>query len=125
MRQPVSNIIVLRRVEIAGQGGAVWADLLLDTGAAITILSKTTIETAGYDLSAASESQRIVTGSSVIEVPVIKVAELRVQELVVKDILVCVHNIPEVANIHGLLGMNFLKHFRTVVDFLAGYLEIS
>jgi len=38
--------------------------------------------------------------------------------------IIC-HDIPELAGIRGLLGLSFLKHFRTVIDYKAGYLEVS
>ncbi len=50
----------------------------------------------------------------------IQVAELRAEGVDV----VC-HDIPELAGIEGLLGLSFLQHFRTVIDYTAGILEIS
>ncbi len=33
--------------------------------------------------------------------------------------------IPELAGIRGLLGLSFLKHFTTILDYRQGYMEIS
>jgi predicted aspartyl protease len=124
MRQPTERLLILRRVEVHGPGSTSLADLLLDTGAAMTMLSPTLVEAAGYDISSASSRQTLVTGNGVVEVPVIRVAELRVSELAVRDLLVSVHEIPEVAHFEGLLGLDFLRHFCTTIDYLNGYLEI-
>lgn len=35
------------------------------------------------------------------------------------------HDISELAGIRGLLGLSFLKHFRTIIDYREGYLELS
>ena len=42
-----------------------------------------------------------------------------------KGVEVICHDIPELAGIRGLLGLSFLRHFRTVIDYQQGYLEIS
>ena len=125
MRLSIRDLIVLRRVHVLGPQGTAQADLLLDTGAAITTLSTSVVEAAGFDLSTIVQTQRIVTGNGVVEAPFLLIPELRVMELSVTDLLVCVLDIPEVAHIEGLLGVNFLKRFRTVIDFPQGFLEIS
>lgn len=94
MRVPASEAIVLRRAKIIGPSREAQAGLLLDTGAALTTLSRSILELAGYDVSQATASKRIVTGNGVVEVPVMRVLELRIEELTVKDLLVCVHEMP-------------------------------
>ncbi|MFQ5823865.1 MAG: hypothetical protein ACE5JB_07415 [bacterium] len=42
-----------------------------------------------------------------------------------RNVEVICHDIPELAGIRGLLGLSFLKHFRTVIDYKQDYLEIS
>lgn len=125
MRIPISDIIVLRRVGIFGPSSSAYADLLLDTGAALTTLSRSVLQVAGYDVENLSEQQKIVTGNGVVLAPIVRVHKLQLLDLEVQDLLVCVHDIPEVAHVEGLIGVNFLKHFRTVIDFPAGYLDIS
>lgn len=125
MRTTIRDLVVLRRVKVVGPGGLAYADLLLDTGAALTILSRSVAEAAGYDVAATTRNQKIVTGNGVISVPVMSVEELRIQELVVSNLEVCIHDIPEVAHVEGLLGINFLKRFRTLLDYPNGILEIT
>ena len=125
MRQTVKGPIVVRRVEIVGPAGTSFADLLLDTGAALTMLSPLIVESAGYDVSTAKSKQQIITGNGAIKVPILTVSELRVGDLRVDNFSVCVHSIPEVAHIQGLLGLDFLKRFRTVIDYPNGFMEIT
>lgn len=47
------------------------------------------------------------------------------RELFVDQVEVICHDIPELAEIEGLVGLSFLKHFRVVMDFKGGVLEIT
>lgn len=78
----------------------------------------------GYDPALAPERQDIVTANGVIEVPKLRVASISVGELEARDVEVVCHDIPELAGIRGLLGLSFLKHFRTVIDYRQGYVEV-
>ena len=50
---------------------------------------------------------------------------IAVGEAQARRVKVICHDIPELAGIRGLLGLSFLKHFRTMMDYKEGYLEIS
>lgn len=45
-------------------------------------------------------------------------------DLRVADLEVVCHDIPELAGIEGLLWLDFLRHFRVVTDYPAGFFEI-
>jgi predicted aspartyl protease len=47
------------------------------------------------------------------------------RELAAEEIEVICHDSPELAEIEGLIGLSFLKHFRLVVDFKRGILDIT
>jgi hypothetical protein len=47
------------------------------------------------------------------------------RELAVKELEVICHDIPELAEIEGLIGLSFLKHFQLLLDFKTGILEIK
>jgi predicted aspartyl protease len=67
----------------------------------------------------------IITANGVIEVPKLTVQRIVFRELAVEQVEVICHDIPELAEIEGLIGLSFLKHFRVVVDFKGGILEIT
>jgi clan AA aspartic protease (TIGR02281 family) len=100
------------------------ADLLFDTGASLTILSRSVVEAAGYDLAKAKHRQRILTGNGTIELPMLQIAALKVAEIEIRNLMVCVHDIPGETNVEGLLGVNALRTLRTVIDYPQGYFEI-
>lgn len=97
----------------------------MDTGAAFTALSRSILKILGYDPAVASERQEIVTANGVIEVPKLTVESVRIGDAEANKIEVICHDIPELVEVRGLLGLSFLTRFRTVIDYRGGYLEIT
>lgn len=124
MRLPVGIPLVIRNVKITGPKGSVRVDLIFDTGAVFTALSRSVLKFIGYDPAIVSERQDIVTANGVIEVPRLCVNSIAIRNLEAKDVEVICHDIPELVEVRGLLGLSFLKHFRTVIDYKEGYLEL-
>ena len=83
------------------------------------------VKLIGYDPAVSSLRQEIVTANGIIEVPKLRVERIAIGEVEAMDVEVICHDIPEMAGIRGLLGLSFLKHFRTVIDYRQGFLEIS
>ena len=125
MRFSIDVPLVVRNVKIVGPKGIVKVDMILDTGAAFTTVSWADLKVLGYDPAVVPERQEIITANGVIEVPKLKVDCIAVGDAEVRGIEVICHDIPELAGIRGLLGLSFLKHFRTVIDYKEDYLEIS
>lgn len=125
MRFPIDIPLVLRNVRIAGPSGMVRVDMILDTGAVLTALSWSDLRLIGYDPAVVPDRQEIVTANGVIEVPSLRVRRIAVGDAEAREVEAICHDIPELAGIRGLLGLSFLKHFRTVIDYRQGYLELS
>ncbi|MEW5694263.1 MAG: retropepsin-like aspartic protease [Candidatus Hydrogenedentota bacterium] len=125
MRLPIGIPIVVRNVKITGPKGSIRVDLIFDSGAAFTAISWSALKVIGYDPAGVPERQEIVTANCVIEVPKLRVESMTVSDVKAQEVEVICHDIPELAGIRGLLGLSFLKHFRTVIDYKEGYLEIS
>ncbi|MCR4432262.1 MAG: retroviral-like aspartic protease family protein [Tepidanaerobacteraceae bacterium] len=125
MRTRLDIPIVLRRVQINGLASRRETDMILDTGAVYTVIAWDVAKDIGYDPAASERRMPIVTANGVIEAPLITVESIELVELRAEAVDVICHDIPEIAGIEGLLGLSFLKHFRTLVDYLAGILEIT
>lgn len=125
MRLPISIPIVVKNVKITGPKGLVHVDLIFDSGAAFTSISWSVLKVIGYDPAVVPQRQEIVTANGVIEVPKLRVESITVGDVKAREVEVICHDIPELAGVRGLLGLSFLKHFRTVMDYKEGYLEIS
>ncbi len=122
---PIGIPLVIRNVAIVGPRGSVKVDLVFDTGAAFTALSWSVLKVIGYDPAVVPERQEIVTANGVIEVPKLRVKSMSIGDLEAWDVEIICHDIPELAGVRGLLGLSFLRHFRTVIDYRQGYLNIS
>lgn len=125
MRFLIGIPLVVRNVKIVGPKGFVRVDLIFDTGAAFTAISWSVLKMIGYDPVSVSERQEIVTANGVIEVPKLRVESIVIGNIEAREVEVICHDIPELAGVRGLLGLSFLKHFRTVIDYRQGYIEIS
>jgi clan AA aspartic protease (TIGR02281 family) len=125
MRFPTGIPLVVKNVKVVGPAGSAHVEMILDTGAASTVLSWAVVKAIGYDPTVAPDRDEAITANGVIEVPKLQVAIITVGNVEARDVEVLCHDIPQLAGIRGLLGLSFLKHFRTVIDYRQGYLEIS
>ena len=124
MKQSLEIPIILKRVRIDGIHASREVDMILDTGAIYTAISWDIAKDIGYDPAVAQNRVPIITANGVIEVPKIKVKAIGFRELHVEDVEVICHDIPEIAEIEGLMGLTFLKHFKILIDFKSNIIEI-
>lgn len=125
MKLSIDIPIVVRSVKITGPKGSVRVDLICDSGAAFTAISWSALKVIGYDPAVVRDRQEIVTANGIIEVPKLQVESISIGDVKAREVEVICHDIPELVGIRGLLGLSFLKHFRTVLDYKKGYLEIT
>jgi clan AA aspartic protease (TIGR02281 family) len=124
MRFPINIPLIVRNVKILGPKGSIKVDMILDTGAALTAISWSDLKVIGYDPAIIPERQEIITANGIIEVPKLRIETISVGDLQAKNVEVICHDIPELAGIRGLLGLSFLKHFKTTIDYKEGYVEL-
>lgn len=125
MRLPIGIPLILKNVRIAGTRGSINVDMILDTGAALTVVSWSDLKAVGYDPAVVVGREEIVTANGIIQVPKLRVEQFAIGGVEARDVEVICHDIPELAAIRGLLGLSFLKHYRTVIDYRQGYLDLS
>lgn len=99
--------------------------MVLDTGAVYTVIAWDVAKDIGYDPAISERRMPIITANGVIEAPLITVQSVHITSLGAESVEVICHDIPEITGIEGLLGLSFLKHFRTLIDYTAGVLEIT
>ncbi len=124
MKQRLEIPLILRRVRVDSPDASREIDMILDTGAMYTAISWDIVKDIGYDPAVALDRVPIITANGVIEVPKIKVIGIGFKELYIEDVEVICHDIPEIAEIEGLLGLSFLKYFKICLDFKTNILEI-
>ena len=96
--------------------------LLLDTGAEVTMLKPDLIRQLGVTVPAdAVQWPMTVVGGNTVNMPFVRLKSLRFGAFTVADIDVGVYDaMPKNAEIHGILGSNFLNHFKVTIDHRQG-----
>ncbi len=79
----------------------------------------------GYDPTAAADSSRVVTGSGIEVMPRINIERIEALELERRDFPMLCHNLPPGSPIEGLLGVDFFREQRLIIDFRAGLLTLE
>jgi predicted aspartyl protease len=94
------------------------ATLLLDTGAGFTIIRPDLARRAGIE--PAWEARRVrvtVAGGGQLSVPLVRARSLGINDAAVEAIDVGVYDaLPNLPDVDGVLGGNFLNHFRLTID---------
>jgi predicted aspartyl protease len=111
--------------EVFGPSGSVVLRLALDTGATATMINAGPLVAIGYDPSLSPQRVQVTTGSGVEYVPRVQIARLKSlgQDRVNFDVL-C-HTLPPSASIDGLLGLDFLRGQKLILDFRQGRLSLA
>jgi predicted aspartyl protease len=102
------------------------AFLVVDTGAAKTILHPTLIARLGISIPqrAPRWAMRLVGGTTAA-MPLARVQSLIIGRLAVEELDVGVHEaFPTAQGVDGLLGADVLQHFRVMIDRAAGRLTL-
>lgn len=116
---PVSIPLVRRGEHYVVEGwlnGTVSVRLLIDTGASTTVIRKDVLRAAGVSGTAETEVYQFSTANGPVLGKVYRVAALSIAEQNVENIRIAALELPELQDVDGLLGMNYLKHFRFFID---------
>jgi len=117
--------IIIPRVRIWGPKASREIDMILDSGAMYTSISWDVAKDIGYNPARIFRRASIVTANGVIDVPLFEIDRITVSDLKATKIRVICHDIPEVVEVEGLLGLSFLQHFRTTIDFKSRKVKIE
>lgn len=112
---PHENLIYLLAT-IYGPKGSRRAHFALDTGATTTLVSSEFIHTLGYRTDTAKKV-RIIMGGGEEYAPLGKIDKIRVANQRVENLSVTCFNLPQETGLDGLLGLNFLRHFDTEINY--------
>ena len=99
--------------------------MVLDTGASNCMIPYKVAKKIGYEVTENGSFLKIHSANGLINTPVITIDEIEVLGLKVKDIDVICHDLSSGAYVDGLLGLNFLKHFKVTLDFPNGKLVLE
>lgn len=117
--------LVVVNAEVVGPTGAAVIRLALDTGATATVVSGAILVAVGYDPALSPTRLQVTTGSGIEYVPVVAVTRLQALGQDRNGLSVLAHTLPPSAGVDGVLGLDFLRGQRLVIDFRAGQIELS
>ncbi|MCY3022859.1 MAG: retropepsin-like aspartic protease [Planctomycetota bacterium] len=121
---PAAGLVVVQ-TRLVGPGGTVLARLALDTGATGSMLNWDIAVLLGYDPAASPNRVQVTTGSGVEFAPRIAIESVEALGQARRDFPVLCHTLPPSATVDGLLGLDFLRGNRLVVDFRTGVVELD
>lgn len=94
----------------------VAVNFVVDTGASYTLISRDTAKQLGIDMEQKLPTIPFQTANGTIQAPLINLESIEVGGMEMKDLTAAVHDVFPESNVAGLLGLNFLSHFRMDID---------
>jgi predicted aspartyl protease len=110
---------------ISGPAGKASARLVLDTGATSTSLNLKVLRSVGYDPDGATDFVSVATGTAVKKVPRLMINRLSALGQHAIGLRVLAHDLPAVAAVDGLLGLDFFRNLSLSIDFRAGQITLT
>lgn len=103
----------------------VVARLALDTGATRTLVNWDLFVFTGYDPASVGPRVQVTTGSGVEFVPQVWVRRIEALGSERSDFSVLCHTLPPSATVDGVLGLDFIRGGRLVVDLRVGEVTLD
>jgi len=120
---PVRGLIIVPAT-VSGPAGDVALRLALDTGATETVISRSVLMRAGYRLSAAP-TVPVIMGGGAVPVPLVLLDKLEALGQTQTGLTIQAHTLPASLAIDGVLGLDFIRKQRLVVDFRTGQISLT
>jgi clan AA aspartic protease (TIGR02281 family) len=122
---PQSPIIELDII-LYGEGGTKRRiKAALDTGATYTMIPWDIAEALGYKPEISKGKVTLITASGVETAPLVEIKKIKFVDENVDNVPVVCHDLPPKRYVVGLLGSSFLRHFKIIIDYRKGFLEIK
>ena len=120
---PTQGLIVVP-TRLHGLGIDAIVRLALDTGATGSMINWDVAVLLGYDPASAKERIQVTTGSGVEFAPRIVVKKVEVLGRSLENFPMLCHTLPPSAIVDSLLGLDFFRGVRLVVDLQAGIITL-
>ena len=121
---PARGLIVIP-TRLWGPSGDTVVRLALDTGATGSVVGWDVMSLLGYDPAAVPERVQMTTGSSVEFAPQVAIKKIEALGQERESLPVICHTLPPSATVAGVLGLDFLRGLRVVIDFRSGLLTVD
>jgi predicted aspartyl protease len=117
-------------IRIKGPKGIREFRAILDTGSTYCAIPLQDARELGYDayyddFSKTGEATKGISKMGILETDELELEEVIVADLVARNVKALTWDLPKFTGIEAVLGMSFLCHFNTCLDFKQGYLTIT
>ena len=117
--------LILIKVRVHGTVRTEEAIFALDTGATKTVINRDLLLRIGYGKGSYSESLIITTGSGKESTNIVKIKSIEAIGKTRQNFNVLAYQLPVTTFVEGLLGLDFLRNTRVIVDFLHGNIIVE
>jgi len=121
---PTEGLIVIP-TKMFGPAGDTVVRMALDTGATGSLVNWDVAVFLGYDPAVVTERIQMTTGSGVEFVPQIIVEKIEALGHVHQNFPVLCHTLPPSTTVDGLIGLDFFRGQRLIVDFREGLVTVE
>jgi predicted aspartyl protease len=116
--------IILCKARLANKTQSIFIKLAVDTGASLTMISIESALAIGIDPYKSMRQIEITTASGIVFVPVIKIPAFKCLGAELTNMEAVCHNLPPESCVEGLLGLNFLKPAKVIIDFSRNIIDV-
>jgi predicted aspartyl protease len=118
----IQGLIVIP-IRLYGTQGDIIVRLALDTGATSSMINWDIAVLLGYDPASAKERIQITTGSGVEFAPRIAIKKVQIMGRSLENFPILCHTLPPSATVDGLLGLDFFRGERLILDLREGIID--
>ena len=108
--------LIVRKVRLAHAAVPVRADMALDTGARMTVIAPRIAQELGLEPDEVEPAIEVVSATGIEPAVLLRVRSVSLLGAEIRDLRVVSHPLPVDLGLDGILGLNFLKHFKIVID---------
>jgi predicted aspartyl protease len=116
--------LILLKVKITGRIRSEEAIFALDTGATKTVINIDLLKRIGYTAKDFSNKIMITTGSGKANTHLMNVRLFEAFSLQKRNFSVLAYQLPVTTYVEGLLGLDFIRNRKLILDFVNGSIEL-
>jgi hypothetical protein len=117
--------LIVLNAKIFGPSGIAEVRMALDTGATTSLINTALLVSIGFDPTLEPNRLQVSTGSSVEYLPLVKLKKIVALKQEHNAFPVLCHTLPPSTSVDGLLGLDFFRDQKLVIDFRAGKIELD
>jgi predicted aspartyl protease len=117
--------LIIVPVRLQGATGDIVVRFALDTGATGSSVNWDIAKLLGYDPDNITERTQLITASGVERAPAIVLQRIEALGQEHSKFSVLCHSLPADAGIDGILGLDFFRNSRLVLDFRLGLVSLD